>query len=288
MLNCLPFYVGSNQVGIIRPDILAHLQKYDDVFISSPHSLKLSDDLKTTKERSDRINQILRELREEQVLVTLKGWRNETFDIRITPREKAAMEVERSGICLFGAISYGVHINGFTYKDNQLMMWIGRRSPTKPTYPNRLDNMCAGGLATGLKVRDCAIKECEEEASAPKEITEKLVQVGCVSYIFEDKRGIFPECEYVFDLELPSDFIPVNADGEVGGFELMTMDQVMDVIVTDDFKPNSALIVVDFLIRHGVITPEKEKNFAYIVEMMHVPLQSYFSKTRQLLSKESS
>jgi hypothetical protein len=42
---------------------------------------------------------------------------------------------------LFGAISYGVHINGYTYKDNQLMMWIARRSPTKQTYPNMLDNM---------------------------------------------------------------------------------------------------------------------------------------------------
>ena len=49
---------------------------------------------------------------------------------------------------------------------------------------------------------------------------------GFFSYIFEDKRGVFPECEFVYDLELPSDYIPVNSDGEVGTFELMNMEQV--------------------------------------------------------------
>ena len=28
-----------------------------------------------------------------------------------------------------------------------------------------------------------------------------------------------------------------------------------------------------------------EKNYAYIVEMMHIPLQSYFSTSRQLLTR---
>ncbi|XP_052071604.1 uncharacterized protein LOC127709934 [Mytilus californianus] len=284
-LKCLPFFVRDKQVGIIRPDILPHLQKYQDVFITSPSMLKLSDDLKTLKERSEKVQEVLTDLREQKVLVTLNGWRNETFDIRTSPKEKAYMEVERSGICLFGAISYGVHVNGYIETDNQLMMWIARRSPTKPTYPNKLDNMCAGGLASGLKVRHCAIKECEEEASIPKELTDKLVGVGCVSYILEDKRGVFPECEYLFDLKLPTDYQPVNADGEVGAFELMSIDQVMDAIVSDDFKPNSALIMLDFLVRHGFVTPENEKNYAYLVEMMHVPLQSYFANTTQMLSR---
>lgn len=283
--NCIPFCIGDRQVGIIRPNVLPHLQEYPEIFIISPSCVTLSDDFKTPKERSDQIHNVLTELRKQKVLVTLNGWRNERFDIRSTSNEKALMEVERSGVCLFGAISYGVHINGYTYKDGQMMMWIARRSSTKPTYPNMLDNMCAGGLASGLGVRKCAVKECEEEASIPAHLTDKLKGAGCVSYILEDKRGIFPECEYLFDLELPSDFEPVNADGEVSTFELMTMDEVKDAIVSDDFKPNSALIVLDFLIRHGVVGPEHEKNYTYIVEMMHVPLQSYFSANKQLLSR---
>lgn len=32
--------------------------------------------------------------------------------------------------------------------------------------------------------------------------------------------------------------------------------QVMEAMVTDEFKPNSALIVLDFLIRHGIVNTE--------------------------------
>ena len=28
-----------------------------------------------------------------------------------------------------------------------------------------------------------------------------------------------------------------------------------------EFKPNCGMVLVDFLIRHGIVTPEKEKDF---------------------------
>ncbi|XP_052067251.1 LOW QUALITY PROTEIN: uncharacterized protein LOC127706636 [Mytilus californianus] len=186
---------------------------------------------------------------------------------------------------LFGLIVYAVHINGYATKDNQLMMWLSRRSNSRPTYLNMLDNMCAGGLTSGQSVRQCAIKECAEEASVPKKLTDKLKAVGCVSHIFEDKRGVFPVCEYVFDLHLPSNFRPVNADGEIGSFEMIAIEKIMDNIFLEDFRPSSAMIALDFLTRHGFVSPENEKNYAYLVEMMHIPLQSYFSYTTQLLRK---
>lgn len=43
---------------------------------------------------------------------------------------------------LIGVMTYGVHINGYTYSpDGKLMMWIGHRSKSKPTYPDMYDNM---------------------------------------------------------------------------------------------------------------------------------------------------
>jgi hypothetical protein len=44
--------------------------------------------------------------------------------------------------------------------------------------------------------------------------------------MYEDDRGIFPECLYVMDLELPPDFTPVNADGEVQSFQLIPLPEV--------------------------------------------------------------
>jgi hypothetical protein len=46
------------------------------------------------------------------------------------------------------------------------------------------------------------------------------------SCIHEDERGVNPEVEFIFDLKLPEDFVPVNADGEVQGFKLYPVSEV--------------------------------------------------------------
>lgn len=43
---------------------------------------------------------------------------------------------------LFGIISYGTHLNGYTYsEDGSLQMWLGKRSSKKQCWPGKLDNM---------------------------------------------------------------------------------------------------------------------------------------------------
>ena len=46
------------------------------------------------------------------------------------------------------------------------------------------------------------------------------------SYFYENERGLFPENQFVMDLELPEDFTPVNADGETESFQLVSVAQV--------------------------------------------------------------
>ena len=41
---------------------------------------------------------------------------------------------------------------------------------------------CAGGLTGGMGVLDCAIKECQEEASIDSELLKSLKSVGCIRY----------------------------------------------------------------------------------------------------------
>ena len=53
------------------------------------------------------------------------------------------------------------------------------------------------------------------------------------SYFFEDERGIFPENQFIFDIELPNDFVPQNADGEMQNFQLLSLDKVCNL---GDFK----------------------------------------------------
>ncbi|CAB1329745.1 unnamed protein product [Coregonus sp. 'balchen'] len=167
------------------------------------------------------------------------------------------MCMERSATSLFGVKRYGVHINGYCQDENgELRMWVGRRSMTKQTYPGKLDNLAAGGLAAGISVKNTLIKECEEEACIPADIAETARPVSTVSYTYEDEEGVFPESQFVFDLELPPEFKPRIGDGEVQDFYLYSMDKLKEVLVSDDFKPNCAMVVLDFLIRHSYIQPD--------------------------------
>lgn len=46
------------------------------------------------------------------------------------------------------------------------------------------------------------------------------------SYTYFDDEGVFPEVQFVFDLELPPNFRPTIGDGEVQEFYLLPMQKV--------------------------------------------------------------
>lgn len=48
-----------------------------------------------------------------------------------------------------------------------------------------------------------------------------IIHLILARFFFESERGLFPNTEFVFDLELPADFVPSNSDGEVETFELL-------------------------------------------------------------------
>ena len=80
--------------------------------------------------------------------------------------------------------------------------------------------------------------------------------MGEVSYQTGRAEGLWREVLYIYDLELAADFRPVNADGEVDDFYLWPMERVIECVRdSDDFEFDCALVVIDFLVRHGFIGP---------------------------------
>jgi 8-oxo-dGTP pyrophosphatase MutT (NUDIX family) len=74
---------------------------------------------------------------------------------------------------------------------------------------------------------DNLVKECQEEAGIKPDLISQARSAGSIStchYCVE--RGITPETEYVFDLELPVSFVPTPQDGEVESFHLMSVQKV--------------------------------------------------------------
>ncbi|CAL1539909.1 unnamed protein product [Lymnaea stagnalis] len=287
--GCQPFFVDNKQVGLIRPDFWKYLKNYTDVLylvdpdLNKPSNNKkagihLSPNFQTYEERTTAVGNMLEDLRKKDVIPALRGWRHENYKVSQRYTDTALLEIERACSGLFGVIQYGIHVNGYMRdKDGQIMMWIGRRSKTKQTFPDMYDNMCAGGLSADLGVLECVKKECKEEASVSDDILDGLKFVGTMSYFYEDERGLFPECQFIYDLELPNDFRPVNADGEVASFQLFTMNEVKNLIVEENFKPNCAAICLEFLIRHGLLDADADPNVSLYVEQLHTPLQTYYA-----------
>ena len=154
----------------------------------------------------------------------------------------------------------------------RLHLWVGRRAPDKRVAPDKLDNIVAGGIGNGHGVEETLLKEGEEEASIPRSLTSRAVPVGAVSYRMETELGIRDDVLFVFDLEMPADFVPKNQDGEIVHFELMPASAVLDrVRTTDDFKFNVNLVILDFALRHGILRPD-DPEYLDVATGLHRPL----------------
>ncbi|XP_057373390.1 uncharacterized protein LOC130694337 [Daphnia carinata] len=279
--RCRPFLVCGKQVGVMQARVVEAACRYPDVFhMDSSGMVSMHPSLKTYEERSARINHVLTQWKEERLFVTLKGWRNECYEVRTGFADPPLLKMDRSAACLFGVRQYGVEINGYTrHPQLGMSLWLQRRALTKPTWPGKWDNMVAGGLSVGHSVLDTALKEAEEEASIPAHLLANLRSAGSVSFYFESERGLFPNTEFVYDLELPADFVPHNSDGEVDIFELVPVNQVMERIFTPDYKTTSCPTTLDFLIRHGFINSDNEPRLPELVELLHIPLHYLYSQS---------
>ena len=92
--------------------------------------------------------------------------------------------------------------------------------------------MVGGGLAAGMTVAETVVKEAMEEANVPESLAATAIPAGSVSFFHRSGRGLFPNTEFVFDLELPESFQPGNNDGEVSGFELTPVKDIVGIITS--------------------------------------------------------
>ncbi len=79
--------------------------------------------------------------------------------------------------------------------------------------------------------------------------------------------------EYTYDIEMPDSIIPTPVDGEAESFELLAFDEVMRRMRAHEFKPNCALVLIDFYMRHGLITPETEPDYLTILALLRTDLR---------------
>lgn len=234
----------------------------------------------TPAQRSDLIAKTLAETVKRGTFEILKGWRNEPYPV-FGPSGEFLFEMERCASALFGIVTYGVHATGYVEDEKGLRVWVPRRARTKQTYPGMLDNTVAGGMSTGEPPSVCIIREAMEEASLPEDVVKATAApAGCVSYFYvRDPRAggeaglMQPEVEYIYDLKLDASIIPKPGDDEVEDFRLYTVEELKQALENGEFKPNCAMVLIDFFIRHGILTPENEPDYLEIMGRLHRRLE---------------
>ena len=266
----LPWLVGGQVVGWLRPAFADRLRVFTEVFQLGDTWVRLSDELADFEARSAALARVVAALSADGVVPPVM---HEPYPVTPHGRESALCVVDRAAAAAFGVRSFGQHLNGFVRRDDGIHMWIGRRARDRLLFPGALDNMVAGGLPYSLTLEENLRKECEEEAGVSPELAARARPVGAISYNRVAQRGFRRDVLYCYDLELPEDFIPANTDGEVEAFMLMPLDEVARVVrQTDEFKLNCNLVVIDFLIRHGWLMPDSPDYLQLILGLRQPPI----------------
>jgi hypothetical protein len=265
-----PWYIGRERAGFIHRDFAPVLAGKPGLFAHHKDGWHFNPSLDQPTKRTAAMRAFLLELRERGQFKGL--WRDEDYPVTWEFARPALLAMERAAVPWFGVRAFGPHMTGYVRKADGLHIWVPRRSYRKPTFPGELDNTVAGGQPAGIGIHDNLIKECAEEAAIPRELAVRAKATGFIAYWNQSGAQLKPDIMTCFDLELPEDFTPRAHDGEVHAFELWPVERVFETVRdTNDFKYNCNLVLIDFFVRHGMLSAD-DRDFFAIVEGLR-PLQ---------------
>ena len=266
----VPFIVAGQQFGWLTPERAAAALTFDRVFQPSPGSVTrgvvLNPALTTAAARSKAISEITPALMATGLFSKPRG---ELYAVRNRWAERPAFRIDRAFMPGFGLRAYGVHLNGCVQKRSGLHLWIGTRARDLLVEPGKLDNMVAGGQPAGLGLMANLVKECGEEARIAPRLARTAQPAGVITYSFVCPEGLRVDTLFCYDLALPTAFKP-RPSAEISSYALMPLAEALKLVrTTTRFKFNVNLVIIDFAIRHGAVTPETEPDFERIVEGLH-------------------
>lgn len=225
-----------------------------------------------------------------------------------SPEHGDIVQLRRSAAPLFGIANRGAHMTVYTRDPatGAYRFWTPRRSAHLATYPGMLDNTVAGGVRAEETPLECILHEADEEASLPADFVRRHVRAaGAVTYVTQTGSGggvdnkddnnetraagadadaqtsvggfdtglCVPDVLYCYDLEIPADqagaVVPAPRDDEVECFYLWDLDTTRAALARGEFKPNTALVLLDFFVRHGLLTEEDEPDYVEILARLH-------------------
>ncbi len=246
--------VDGQRVGWVADDFAARLLAFPSLFTLSQQALKIHSSVVSSDTRCRAFAEVLGELRCQGLV---PGWRDELYPVVADYHSQPLFAIERAAAYLFGLRTFGVHLLGYIGAGLDMRLWVARRSESKQTGPGQKDALVGGGLAYGQAPFETMIREAWEEAGLNRSVVENAHGVGEVRFIHQDENGIDQGLDYQFEIQLDEEITPQNQDGEVAGFELLPVGQVMDEIAEGTgYFYDANLAFIAFFVRHGLVSAD--------------------------------
>lgn len=236
----LPVCFGEERIGWALPPFAGALAAHPGVFVCTPDAVHIVEPAGLDAAVAALAG-----------AGWIRGWRNERYEVVSPARGARLFTLERAAFRPFGLQARAAHLNAWVRAGDAALLWIARRSATKPIDPGMLDNCVAGGVPAGSTPAATLRRECGEEAAIPPDLAGRAAPAGAYRVQRGVAEGVNHEVLHVFDLELPAGFAPANRDGEVASFALLTPAEVSARIAAGEFTLDAALVTADFLWRRG-------------------------------------
>ena len=262
--------VAGERVGRVRHDFAEALSAHRDVFEVRAGQLVLNPMLDRAQNRSEAVGQVAEDLVAQGLIRKL---RREPYPVKRRWLEQELLRCDRRLATHLGFRAFGVHVNGYVRKADGLYLWVGVRAKDKAVAPGKLDNLIAGGQPAGLGIMENLVKEAAEEADVPEALARQARSVGVLSYMTDwGELGSKDDVLFLYDLELPETFTPRNTDGEVERFELWPAEEALArAAETEHFKYNVSPVIIDFAVRHGLLTSDDTPHYEMLAEGLRRP-----------------
>lgn len=250
-------------IGWTKDDVAQTLSRLGDTWIYSPAHLMLNPIYQDYQSRTEAVDVTMLEASEQGILPEKPDYSaigGDDWYIVGAHRFQPVFEMRRFYSIFLGVRRYASRINA--YHDDQ--MWIVTRGSGVHEYKGALDNLVAAGQMAGRTILEHALVEAHEEAGLSAQDCAAMRSTGMIHIARHTAAGfVFDENIYVYDLDTQGRITPsIVNEWETAKIELWSFDKILHSIkTTDDFRPEAALCLIDFFIRHGVITPDNDPDY---------------------------
>ena len=239
----VPLWAGAAMIGSVEPGFLRHALPasaigprgwVDAVTRDGASGWVVGGDVTATLAR------VADALREAGFV---HAWRDEQLAVRDAGGNVIG-SVERGVVRQLGIATHAVHLVGRAPDGRH---WVQQRSLTKANDPGLWDTLMGGMVPASDTLLRALARETWEEAGLRLEQLQRVTHGGRVTTrrpSGEGSAGYVVEFVDWYQCVVPEGLVPVNQDGEVSQFALVSTAEARSLLQREEFTTEAALVFV--------------------------------------------